>query len=191
MLTVPFNPCLAKLREGEPFFVLLGRDAQAAGAVEAWAAAREHAEGKSAWTDEAREKAATMRDYRRATKPNEPDLPAAPADGEVVGEIAAERRRQMEIEGWALEHDDKHNHEEMADAAACYAMKRSARRHIVNQYTTDDLLSRLWPWAAEWWKPDTRRRDLIKAGALIVAEIERIDRAALSRLHADRDGGSK
>lgn len=62
-LTVPFNPCLSKLREGEPFFVLLGRDKQAPEAVEAWAAAREKAEGKSDWVEDARNVANTMRTY--------------------------------------------------------------------------------------------------------------------------------
>jgi len=36
----------------------------------------------------------------------------------------------------------------------------------------------LWPWSPMWWRPTTQRRDLVKAGALIMAEIERIDRAA-------------
>lgn len=94
----------------------------------------------------------------------------------VIEEIAAERERQMADEGWSSEHDDKHTHEEMAAAAACYAMPRSARRL---DFTYDgNVLSRLWPWDSKWWKPDNRRRDLVKAGALIVAEIERLDRAA-------------
>jgi hypothetical protein len=38
----------------------------------------------------------------------------------------------------------------------------------------------LWPWHDDWWKPKDRRRDLIRAAALIVAEIERLDRAAKS-----------
>ncbi|MEB3421767.1 hypothetical protein VK682_24660 [Salipiger manganoxidans] len=44
----------------------------------------------------------------------------------------------------------------------------------------------LWPWDRKWWKPTTPRRDLVKAGALIVAEIERLDRAAL---RAAQEGG--
>ena len=40
----------------------------------------------------------------------------------------------------------------------------------------------LWPWAASWWKPKNRRRDLVRAAALIVAEIERIDRATVARM---------
>jgi hypothetical protein len=34
-----------------------------------------------------------------------------------------------------------------------------------------------WPWSQDWWKPTNPRRDLVKAGALIAAEIERLDRA--------------
>lgn len=33
-----------------------------------------------------------------------------------------------------------------------------------------------WPWDAKWWKPKNTRRDLVRAGALIVAELERMDR---------------
>ena len=31
-------------------------------------------------------------------------------------------------------------------------------------------------WSKDWWKPKDKRRDLIRAAALIVAEIERLDR---------------
>lgn len=68
-ITVPFNPCLAKLRPGEPFFVLLGRDKQAPNAVMTWASDREAAEGKSAWTEEAREVAHTMAAYSGVAYP--------------------------------------------------------------------------------------------------------------------------
>ena len=71
-IVAPYNPCLAKLRKDEPFFVLLGRDKQAPTAVIAWADARERAEGKSGWTDEAREVAATMVAYSGATLPSDP-----------------------------------------------------------------------------------------------------------------------
>lgn len=39
-----------------------------------------------------------------------------------------------------------------------------------------------WPWSREWWKPKNPRRDLVKAGALIVAEIERLDRLEAQKL---------
>lgn len=82
----------------------------------------------------------------------------------VIDEIAAERTRQIEVEGWSPEHDDMHTHEEMAIAAAMYALPAFARNLL------------LWPWDRKWWKPGKRRRNLIKAAALLVAEIERLDR---------------
>lgn len=88
----------------------------------------------------------------------------------VIDEIAAERRRQIEVEGWTAEHDDEHVSGSLSDAAAAYAIGASR-----------SLLARkppgIWPWKNEWWKPKSQRRDLIRAAALIVAEIERLDRA--------------
>ena len=43
--------------------------------------------------------------------------------------------------------------------------------------TVKATIGELWPWLSSWWKPSTNRRDLVKAGALILAEIERLDRA--------------
>lgn len=92
----------------------------------------------------------------------------------VMGEIAAERLRQVEAEGWTLDRDDVVNARgELSEAAACYAIARPNMAEFVS-----GIISELWPWSAAWWKPRDRRRNLIKAGALIVAEIERLDRAA-------------
>lgn len=86
-------------------------------------------------------------------------------------DVLAERQRQISVEGWTAEHDDQHIDGEIAAAAATYAM--SAANCIVEQ-----PFYRTWPWRNSWWKPSTTRRDLVKAGALILAEIERLDRAA-------------
>ncbi len=93
----------------------------------------------------------------------------------VIDEIAAERRRQIEGEGWTPEHDDQHAEYELSRAAAMYA------RHAANAHA-DPLYAVIgapeaWPWNYEWWKPKDPRRDLIRAAALLVAEIERLDRA--------------
>jgi hypothetical protein len=91
----------------------------------------------------------------------------------VIEEIAAERRRQIEVEGWVPEHDDAHDSGQLAMAAVCYARFSTGRRiHRLGSCPLD------WPWDIEWWKPKCPRRDLIRAAALIVAEIERLDRAA-------------
>lgn len=103
-------------------------------------------------------------------------------------EVLAERKRQVEVEGWTTAHDDGANDvAAMADAAACYAMH--AGQMLAGAYSTPCLQPHsLWPWDASWWKPTTPRRDLVKAGALILAEIERIDRIAeIERL--DRESG--
>lgn len=84
-------------------------------------------------------------------------------------DVAYERQRQMSIEGWTSEHDDAYQNSELADAAACYA---------INAHNQGFSTPAHWPWDPEWWKQSGARRDLVKAGALILAEIERIDRAA-------------
>ncbi len=93
-------------------------------------------------------------------------------------DVQAERRRQVEAEGWTPEHDDAHSHGEMARAAACYALAGSS---APNDGTAALLVSLAWPWDEQWWKPTTTRRDLVKACALGPAEIERLDRAGISQ----------
>lgn len=93
--------------------------------------------------------------------------------GTAIADIRAERVRQMHVEGWLPEHDDNHSCGELADAAACYA--HPAPWGVRSQAGPPP---KLWPWSIVWWKPQDRRANLVKAGALIVAEIERLDRAA-------------
>ncbi|MFU3267071.1 hypothetical protein ACM7LV_20210 [Pseudomonas aeruginosa] len=93
-------------------------------------------------------------------------------------DVQAERRRQITAEGWTPEHDDAHSHGEMARAAACYALAGSS---APNDGTAALLVSLAWPWDEQWWKPSTARRDLVKACALALAEIERLDRACISQ----------
>ena len=92
-------------------------------------------------------------------------------------DIAVERRRQYEVEGWSIEHDDEHIDGSIALAAAAYAVGDTSTTYRPDIH---------WPWDGAP-KRGNRRRELIKAGALIVAEIERLDRAALS---STSDGGS-
>lgn len=108
---------------------------------------------------------------------------------EVLADVRAERVRQMHVEGWTEEHDDQHAAGEMARAAACYALAAVDTKPLCATLGANfagntvwggqvALTTLLWPWAAKWWKPKDRRRDLVRAAALIVAEIERLDRAA-------------
>jgi hypothetical protein len=86
-------------------------------------------------------------------------------------DVVRERFRQISAEGWTPEHDDEHTGGELATAAACYAAP-----HFPGGMEGRPPFR--WPYDAEWWKPKSRRRDLVRAAALIVAEIERLDRMA-------------
>ena len=92
-----------------------------------------------------------------------------------VADVLLERKRQIEVEGWTLDHDDQHPAGSLARAALCYAFAAS-RTH----YSIRFVPPRFWPesWHFRWWKPKNPRRDLVRAAALIIAEIERIDRHA-------------
>lgn len=70
--------------------------------------------------------------------------------------IAAERRRQVETEGWTEEHDREHGPQMLAAAAQAYW-------HNDPQY---------WPWHGDWWKPKSQFRNLVRAGALYMAALD-------------------
>lgn len=101
----------------------------------------------------------------------------APMSGMEI--IAAERRRQVEREGWTPDHDDEHGRGELAQAAAFYSSPAHVR---------DDGL---WPWERQWMKPtpSDRMRELAKAGALIAAEMDRLLRLT-AREAAPREGAA-
>lgn len=84
-------------------------------------------------------------------------------------DVIAERQRQRSVEGWTSDHDDQYGESQLLWASSCY---------VLNTIQPFNRIPLDWPWAPEWWKPTNPRRDLVKAGALILAEIERIDRAA-------------
>ncbi len=116
-----------------------------------------------------------------------PDHPAenAKSSGEErasygVAAIATERQRQIEQEGWTPEHDDEHRDDlALPRAAACYALAGTGGNGpfwITHLQTPQQV----WPYRWEW-KPKDRRSNLVRAGALIAAEIDRLDRAALTR----------
>lgn len=97
----------------------------------------------------------------------------------VLEEIAAERQRQIEEEGWTPKHDDRnHPHGELAIAAACYAAPTAVLMEYPEKVMRGDSRRLVWPWDREWWKPKDERRNLIRSAALLVARIEQIDRKA-------------
>jgi hypothetical protein len=93
-------------------------------------------------------------------------------------DVLAERRRQVEVKGWTPEHDDTHDAGEIARAGACYALMTAG----FSPY--GDIVSRAQPRGWGRFKLGIARDMLVKAAALIIAEIERIDRRTV------REGGA-
>lgn len=93
-------------------------------------------------------------------------------------DILAERVRHIHVEGWHAEHDDLHDDGQMAAAAACYAVNSTIAHEQRGTGSKWNLMMKVtvWPWDLKWWKPTSPRRNLVKAGALILAEIDRLDR---------------
>lgn len=89
----------------------------------------------------------------------------------VIDDIAAERRRQIEVEGYDTAHDDAHDGGELAQAAAAYAL-------VTTKEGFPSMVREIWPWQWHQFYPKNLRSDLVRAAALIVAEIERLDRVA-------------
>lgn len=83
-------------------------------------------------------------------------------------DVLAERRRQVEREGWTPAHDDLYSAAELPRAAAAYVLNGA-----------NDKAPCIWPFHAKWWKPRDARANYVRAAALLLAEIERIDRASL------------
>lgn len=107
--------------------------------------------------------------------------PAQAVDlGTGVKAIAAERERQLQAEGFTRDGDQQYRRGELAKAATAYVqlaamdLEAGTRNHIAWREP-----AAVWPWAPEWWKPVDARRDLVRAGALIAAQIDAIDSQAV------------
>jgi len=119
--------------------------------------------------------------------------------------IATERMRQVKQKGWTPEHDDEHSDGSLALAAICYAAPIPIFRRRGGE--TYFMFLDPWPdsWDASWDKrpfdyrkgepreptPMERIRMLVKAGALIAAEIDRLQRAALKTANATNEGPAR
>jgi hypothetical protein len=89
--------------------------------------------------------------------------------------IAKERQRQVEKEGWTQAHDAEHDRGEILSAGIAYATMARDQAHHGKHADSDLVRDMNWPWHSAWWKPDPDPiRNLVKAGALIAAEIDRL-----------------
>ena len=96
-----------------------------------------------------------------------------------IDDVLKERRRQLLGEGRTDKHDDGHVREELASAAACYASPSPLYRRVDQHHGGVQFLDP-WPWDKESSytikKGKSRRRQLVIAAALILAEAERLER---------------
>jgi hypothetical protein len=93
---------------------------------------------------------------------NPADAPRFVWSSQAALDVVAERRRQIEVEGFDLLHDQQYVRGELLDAAACFM-------------SYFDQAPALWPFKPSMWKPKDRRFNLVRAAALMLAEIERLD----------------
>lgn len=96
--------------------------------------------------------------------------------------IATERKRQANQIGFDPAHDDGHEECELARAARSYLSYYIVQTWGAGKGFKDFPRGEPpgfadWPWAVEWWEPKDARWNLVRAGALIAAEIDRLDRA--------------
>lgn len=104
-----------------------------------------------------------------------------------IRDVLAERVRQVDKEGFDEANDDGHVNRELARMAQEYVEQYVGRQWLVEhgagctQEYQETPVPDDWPVADKWWKPKSPRQDLVRAAALLIAEIERIDRAANKR----------
>ena len=86
---------------------------------------------------------------------------------DIIEAINKERMRQITAEGYFTSRDDEWTKGELGMAAAVYAMP------------PDERDMSIWPFGEKAYRPHqtNRVREIVKAAALIVAEIERLERS--------------
>ena len=103
-------------------------------------------------------------------EPTPSTLPYSVATTDVINE----RQRQITVEQYNAAHDERYTLE-LRDAAVCYV--ESAKRHKTERGQAElKELPHSWPWPAKFWKPKSERQDLVRAAALLIADIDRLDR---------------
>jgi len=91
--------------------------------------------------------------------------------------IAQERKRQVDAEGWTPEHDDGHVCAQLTNAACAYAETAALQIYGEESQEATVIDPDCWPWYLKYWKPcQDPIRNLVKAGALIAAEIDILQR---------------
>lgn len=109
---------------------------------------------------------------------NSPD-----AVSKAIKDVVSERSRQKNGEFYSDAQDDSYVNNELTRGSASYVNHVIGRSWIhVSKPSVyqNELVPDLWPWSEQSWKPKSPRQDLVRATALLIADIERIDRQELS-----------
>ena len=95
-----------------------------------------------------------------------------------IDDIAAERKRHFDVEKFTVARDRRgYPGGQLINAAVSYATyaRSDCDFDAARAMKLHSVVPTMWPWSVGWWKPTNRRQMLIKAGALIAAEIDRFD----------------
>lgn len=140
------------------------------------------AHGEPVWNKTVRDLVAAIDEQLEQQADRQSEGEAHDAAQDAAGDVMTERLRQIYVEGWTPAHDDEHDDNSLARAAACYALGRMTLHPPLGP---DSII---WPWEVAAWRPKDRRSDLVRAGALILAEIERLDRLAARQQEKPQGG---
>jgi hypothetical protein len=105
-----------------------------------------------------------------------------------INDVGAERLRQIEEEGFSSEKDDQYEPGTLAVAGACYGVHAAFMRNKGPEGLVLEGVPEWWPWESSWWKPsENLRQNLVKGAALLIAEIDKIDREEAQKNQVKKD----
>jgi hypothetical protein len=108
---------------------------------------------------------------------------ASSPEAAVAAELLGARLRQLQDGGFEYAHEDEEGAGQLALAAAALCAQASYRVDPLAWLGRTAL--QLWPWVSlEWDQDRDPRESLVMAGAYVIAEIERLDRAKVQELHS-------
>lgn len=102
---------------------------------------------------------------------------------QAITDILSERERQKSQEGYSLQHDDQYEHNELSRAAASYVDYAANCSSLYESHSSlyqRQVPPNNWVFDKVFWKPKNPRQDLVRAAALIIAEVERMDRKVIN-----------